>query len=214
MKLLGTASSLAAFRWDLLYLCSQLTADDRPGVVALAPAVETAMNDLETRQFAYEQARAATIKATALVAKRDKNRDRLILELGGVARATGRDTYSQLFPKHSPSVTAKLGMDAESEEVERIVGELGALESTHPLRKQYETTLSAAQTAFLAAKSALNAAEMTLKLERSHVQRCKADLDKLRLETHGKLLVLLTDKSDADSFYRPTSVPTDEAQVN
>lgn len=214
MKLLGTASSLAAFRWDLLYLCSQLTADDRTGVVALAPAVETGMNDLEARQFAYEQARTATIKAMALVAKRDKNRDRLILELGGVARATGRDTYTQLFPKHSPSVTAKLGMDAESEEVERIVGELGALGATHPLRLKYEKALSDAQTDFLVSRGQLASAEVALKLERSQVQRCKADLDKLRLETHGKLLVLLADKSDADSFYRPTSVATDDAQVN
>lgn len=214
MRLLGTASSSAAFRWDLLYLCSQLIADDRTGVVALAPAVETGMNVLETRQMAYDQAHAAVIKATAIVVKRDTNRDRLILELGGVARATGRGTYTQLFPKYSPSVTAKLGMDAESEEVERIVGELGSLGATHPLRLKYEKALSDAQTDFLVARGQLASAEVALKLERSQMQRCKEDLDKLRLETHGKLLALLADKSDADSFYRPTSTAPDEAAVN
>lgn len=214
MKLLGIASKLAAFQWDLVYLFSQLQTDERAGVAILAPPVEVAMQTLETRQIAYEEAQKAVIVATALVAKRDKVRDRLILELGGVARATGRETYTQLFPKYNPSQTTKLGMITESDEVTRILGELGTLAATHPLRLKYETPLSDAQADFTAALAQLEAAEVALKLERSQMQRCKIDVDKLRLETHGKLLALLADKAEADAFYRPTLRAADEAAVN
>jgi len=214
MKLLGIASKLAAFRWDLLYLFSQLESDERADVATLAAPVEVAMQTLESRQIAYDEAHKAVIVATALVAKRDKVRDRLILELGGVARATGRETYTQLFPKYNPSQTTKLGMDLESDEVTRILGELGTLAATHPLRSKYEMSLSDTQADFSAARAQLDAAEVALKLERSQMQRCKVDLDKLRLETHGKLLALLADKAEADAFYRPTLRAPDEAAVN
>jgi hypothetical protein len=214
MKLLGVASRPAAFRWDLLYLFSQLETDDRAGIATLAPPVEVAMQTLETRQIAYDEAQKAVIVATALVAKRDKVRDRLIVELGGVARATGREAYLQLFPRYNPSQTTKLGMDLETDEVTRILGELGTLPATHPLRLKYEKPLSDAEADFSAALAQFDAAEVALKLERSQMQRCKVDLDKLRLETHGKLLALLADKAEADAFYRPTLRAADEAAVN
>ncbi len=125
-----------------------------------------------------------------------------------------RATYKRLFPKYSPSQTAKLAMDEEPEEVQRILGEIGTLEATHSLRVQYATKLSQAQADVDAARAQLAAAEVALKLERSQMQRCKVDLDKLRLETHGKLLALLTDKSEADSFYRPTTRAPEEAMEN
>jgi len=211
MKIMGVASKSAAFQWELLYLFSQLSTDQRPVVAALAPPVESAMNTLDARIAAHEHARAAVVIATALLHKRDMARDGLILELGGVARATGRETYKQLFPKYSPSRTAKLAMDEETEEVQRILGEIATFAATHPLRVQYEAKLVAAQADVNAAKAQWAAAEVALKLERSQMQRCKVDLDKLRLETHGKLLALLADKSEADSFYRPTTRAPEEA---
>ena len=210
MKLLGASSSLATFRWDLLYLLSQLSTDERPGIATVATPVQTAMNDLEARRIAYEQAQASVIMASAMVAKRDKVRDRLILELGGIARATGRDTYSRLFPKFNPSQTAKLGVDAESAEVTRILGEMKLLDAGHPLRNGYESSLTNAQADLLLAKTQANEADVALTLERSQVQRCKLDLDKLRVETHGKLLALLADKNEADAFFRPTSPASEE----
>lgn len=211
MRNMGIASKSAAFQWELLYLFSQLSTDQRPGVAALAPPVESAMNSLDARMGAYDQARAAVVIATALLHKRDKARDGLILELGGVARATGHQTYKQLFPRYSPSQTAKLAVDAETEEVTRILAEIATFAATHPLRVQYEAKLMAAQADVDAAKGQLGAAEVALKLERSQMQRCKVDLDKLRLETHGKLVALLTDKTEADSFYRPTTRALEEA---
>jgi hypothetical protein len=210
MKLLGIASTLATFRWDLLYLLAQLTTDERVGVSDLAPPIETAMNVLETRRVAYEQTRAAAVIATAMVDKRDQRRDRLIIEMGGVARATGRHDYKRLFPKHSPSQTAKLGIDAQTVEVMRILGELEGFDTTHPLRTNYEARLQIAQKAFATAKTKSDETAVALSIERMQVQRCKVDLDKVRLETHGKLTALLADKNEADAFFRPTTREPEE----
>jgi len=210
MRLLGSDSSLAAFRWDFVYLLAQLTTDERPGVSDLAAPIENAIQATETRRLALEQAQAAAITASALVAKRDKGRDRLIVKMGGVARATDREVYERLFPKLNPSQTAKLGTDAETVEVTRILAEIKGLDAAHPLRMTYETNLEQAQAALAAAKSQSNAADMTLALERSHVTRCKQDWDKLRLETHGKLVALLADRTEADSFFRPAVNTSEE----
>ena len=40
MRLLGTKTTLAAFRWDLIYLSAQLVSDERPGVSELSPPVQ------------------------------------------------------------------------------------------------------------------------------------------------------------------------------
>ena len=204
MRLLGDGNGLKVFRWDLVYLLAQLVTDERVGVSDLAAPIETAMTVLETRRVAYEQAQTASVIATATVYKRDKRRDRLIIEMGGVARATGRDVYTRLFPKLSPSQTAKLGIQAQTVEVMRILGELKGLDPSHPLRTKYETTLQNAQAALATAKKNAEDADVALSIERMQVQRCKADLDKVRLETHGKLTALLTDKNEADAFFRPT----------
>lgn len=203
MKSLGTNRSLGIFQWDLLFLYSQVSTDERPGVAALAPSIQAAMQEAESRRIAAEEAQAAVVVASANLIKRDKQRDRLLLALGGTARATSRTTYKRLFPKHSPSETTKLSIDAESTEVLRILGEMKTLESTDALRTSYEADLTDAQGALTLAKSNADSAELALTLERSNVQQCKMDLDKLRIETHGKLLALLGDKGEADTFFRP-----------
>lgn len=180
-----------------------LSTDERPGVAALAPSIQAAMQQAESRRIAAEEAQAAVVVASANLIKRDKQRDRLLLQLGGTARATAPTTYKRLFPKHSPSETAKLSIDAESTEVLRILGEMKTLESTDPLRTSYEADLTDAQGALTLAKSNADSAELAWTLERSNVQQCKMDLDKLRIETHGKLLALLGDKGEADTFFRP-----------
>lgn len=143
MRLLGAASSLATFRWDLIYLLAQLTTDDRAGVSSLAGPVEAAIGDLDGRRTAFEQAQAAAVIASAMVAKRDKGRDRLIVEMGGLTRATERDVYKRFFPKLNPSKTAKLGIDAETVEVTRILGEMKGLDAAHPVRLGYEALRAA-----------------------------------------------------------------------
>jgi hypothetical protein len=203
MRLLGIDGSLGMFKWDFVYLLAQLTTDERPGIPALAGPIESAMNDVEVRRGALEQAQSTAVMTTALVAKRDKGRDRLIIKMGGVARATDRDVYERLFPKLSPSQTTKLGTDAETTEVTRILAELKGLEATHPVRTAYESSLTDAQAAVALAKSQADAAEIALTLERSHVTRSKQEWDKLRLETHGKLVALLGDKTEAEAFFRP-----------
>jgi hypothetical protein len=87
MKVFGVKRSLDSFRWDLLYLLSQLSSDKRADVAALALPVETAMNQLNVRRLAAEQAQADAIMAAALVVKRDGLRDQLLVEMGGVALA-------------------------------------------------------------------------------------------------------------------------------
>ncbi len=202
MRHLGP-SSLATFWWDLTYLLAQLSTDERPGIADLALPVETAMNVLRARRAEYEKKQEDAVIAQATVGKRDKGRDRLLLQMGGVARATGKNVYARLFPKLSPSRTAKLGVDAESVEVLRILAELKNIEATHPVRVGYEVPLQDAQAALEAAKKQADDAELALAVERSEVEQCKVDMDRVRLETHGKLIALLADKDEVEAFFRP-----------
>lgn len=210
MRLLGPSSSLSSFRWDLVYLLAQLTTDERAGVADLAQPIQSALDQLAAERAAFEEDEDEAVIATALLNKRDRKRDRLVVELGGVARATAREVYAGLFPKHNPSQTAKLGFDAESVEIVRILGELGSLDADHPLRGAYETNLQGAQAELDQAKTKSDEAGSTLALRRTHVERFKMKLDQLRLETHARLIVLLKDKAEAESFFRPTNVAPSE----
>jgi hypothetical protein len=213
MKLLGTRTSLSTFKWDFVYLLAQLTTDERPGIAAVAAPVQLAMDELEVRRLAFQQAQSAAIVTGALVDKRDQGRDRLILKMGGVARATDRPLYQQLFPKRSPSKIARLGIDAQSVEMLRILGELKKLAAAHPFRVTYEPQLQAAQLSLANAKTQDNDAELALTLERSNVLQYKIAADKLRLETHGKLVALLVDRAEADAFFQPNGPSVEKSNA-
>ncbi|UQA55740.1 hypothetical protein [Polyangium aurulentum] len=210
MRLLGPSGSLPSFRWDLIYLAAQLSTDERPGIADLASPIQSALDQLDAERAAFEDDEDQAVIATALLHKRDRKRDRVVVELGGVARATAREVYAGLFPKHNPSQTAKLGFDAESMEIVRILGELGSLHADHPLRGAYEKDLQGAQVQLEQAKAKADQADTALALRRTHIERFKLKLDQLRLETHGKLLVLLKDKAEAESFFRPTTAAPSE----
>ncbi|MEO5731218.1 MAG: hypothetical protein ABI134_05385, partial [Byssovorax sp.] len=137
MRLLGHKASLASFRWDLIYLIAQLLGDERPGVSALAPAVQQCLKQLEDGRAIYEQAEDAVVVASALLDKRDRRRDKVLIAAGGVARSTDIDIYRTLFPTLNPSLTADLGIAAESAAVDRILRELGKLPADNLLRVLY-----------------------------------------------------------------------------
>jgi hypothetical protein len=211
MRLLGNTSSLSTFRWDLIYLLAQLVSDDRPGVSDLAAPIQKRLAEIAARRASQEEAENGAITAGALLVKKDRRRDGILLEAGGVSRATFKEVYATLFGKYSPSETARLGVDAESAEVKRILGEMGKLPDKHPIRLAYEGDLAAAEAAVEKAVKLDSDAETTLALERSETLRFKMALDEDRLATHGQLVVLLKSKQEADAFFRPTkSAPGEE----
>lgn len=212
MRMLGTKPSLPAFRWDLLYLLAQLTADKRPEIKALAPKVQTMIDAHKAGRETFEGAQDMAVIAAAILRKEDKSRDDRLVEMGGVARSVAKDVYQTLFAKFSPSIAARLPLKAEAAEVKRILGELGKLEATHPLRVSYEKSILEAETQVAAAGVKNDDAITQLALERSQIERLKHSIDKGRLEVHGQLLAILKDKDEADSFFRPTtSAPGEES---
>lgn len=212
MRMLGFKASLQTFRWDLVYLRAQTITDERPEVKALAVPVEGLLSQIAAERDALEKAEDAAIVAAALVNKRDRSRDEVLVEAGGVARATDRAVYEVLFPSHSPTATARLGVAAESAQVSRILGELAKLPADHPLRKEYESELQDAEAAVKSAVAQNDDAATALALQRSQIDRFKLAMDKARLETHGQLVALLKDKAAAESFFRPTTrSPSEEA---
>lgn len=213
MRLLGNNSSLSTFRWDLIYLLAQLLSDDRPGVSDLAAPIQKRLDELATRRTKQEAAEDWAITAGALVVKRDRRRDGVLVEAGGVARAAHKQVYATLFPRYNPSQTARLGVEAESAEVTRILSEMGKLPDQHPIRVAYEDELSKAETAVAKAVHVDGDATTALALERSETLRFKMALDEDRLTTHGQLVVLLKSKAEADAFFRPTrSAPGEEEE--
>lgn len=210
MRLLGYKTTLAAFRWDLIYLIAQLVSDERPGVSALAPPLQDLLTRLNDERTTYEQAQDAVVLAGALLDKKDLRRDELLVEAGGVARATDLDVYKILFPKLNPSVTARLGIDAESAHIDRILGELAKLPADNNLRLTYEQELTEVEALVKTASATSDQAATAFALQRSQIDRFKLQIDQQRLTIHGNLLILLKSKAAADAFYRPTSTPPGE----
>lgn len=212
MRMLGHTATLAAFRWDLVYLLAQLLSDERKGVPELAPAVQDFLQQIADQRAAFEQAEDEEIVAAALLNKKDKRRDAVIIEAGGIARASDKDVYKILFPRLNPSLTARLGIDEESAEVRRILGEVGKLAIDHPIRVAYEQELADVEKAVRDAAAQSEQAVTALALQRSQLDRFKLTVDQMRLTTHGSLVVVLKNKAEADAFYRPTSnAPGDAA---
>jgi hypothetical protein len=210
MRLLGTKTPLAAFRWDLIYLIAQLVSDDRPGVADLAPPVQAHLAQIDAERGAYEQAEDAVVVTGALLDKKDRRRDKALIEAGGVARATDADVYKTLFPKLNPSLTARLGIEAESTEIARILGELAKLPPDSLLRLTYEQELTESEALVKIAGAQSNQAITAFALQRSQIDRFKLTIDQQRLATHGSLLTLLKSKAEADAFYRPTGTAPGE----
>ena len=210
MRLLGTKTSLAAFRWDLIYLSAQLVSDERPGVSELAPPVQALLTQADAERAAYEQAEDAVIVAGALVDKKDSRRDKVLIAAGGVARASDPEVYTRLFPRLNPSGTARLGVAAESTQIGRILGELAKLPADSALRLSYEKPLTDAEALLKTASKQSDQAATSFALQRSQLERFKLELDQQRLVTHGRLLVLLKSKAEADAFFRPTTTPPGE----
>lgn len=210
MRLLGYKTSLAAFRWDLIYLIAQLVSDERPGVGDLAPPLQDLLTRLNDERTTYEQAQDAVVVAGALLDKKDARRDQLLIEAGGVARATELEVYKTLFPRLNPSLTARLGIEAESVHIDRILGELGKLPTDNSLRVNYEQEMTEVEALVKAASKTSDQAATAFALQRSQIDRFKLQVDQQRITTHGSLLVLLKSKAEADAFYRPTSNPPGE----
>jgi hypothetical protein len=110
-------------------------------------------------------------------------------------------------------LTARLGVDAESTEIDRILGELAKLPADSALRLSYEKPLTEAEALLKTASKQSNQATTSFALQRSQLERFKLELDQQRLVTHGSLLVLLKSKAEADAFFRPTSTPPGEPAV-
>jgi hypothetical protein len=205
MRMLGMKASWHVHRWDLVYLIAELLGDERPDVKALATPVQTCLGKLVAGRAALEQAEDMVIVASALVNKRDKRRDKLLIQTGALSRVSDKAVYATLFPKHNPSATGRLKIDAESAEISRILGELAKLPADHLVRVTYEKGLGDAEKALREAAGQSDDAVTALALQRSEMGRLKLEVDQQRLKTHGQLLTLLTDKAEADSFYRPTT---------
>jgi len=205
MRLLGHGASLAAFRWDCVYLLARLLADDRQDVKALGAAAKDMLDQVGQERAALEAVEDNAVIASALLGNADKARDKVLIAMGGVARAMDKPTYAVLFPKLNPSRTARLTVAEESTEIARILAELAKLPADHALRVGYESELAGAESATKTAAAQQNQAAVALSIQRSQMGRFKLGIDKGRLEIHGHLVALLKDKADADSFFRPTS---------
>ncbi|MFO0587285.1 MAG: hypothetical protein U0441_07095 [Polyangiaceae bacterium] len=210
MRVFGGKASIETFRWDFVYLAAQTLSDKRQDVLALAPSIQAKLGEIKTERDALEAAEDQEIFATALLNKRDRARDEVLVVAGGVTRNQDKALYQTLFGKLSPSETAKLGLDAESKEVARILGEIGKLPANHPIRVTYEADITSSEAELKTAKTGSDAADTALALQRSQMFRFKLDLDKFRVELHGKLLALLKDKEEANSFFRPTKLSPEE----
>jgi hypothetical protein len=210
MKQLGTDASLTAIRLDLVFLHASLLADEKADVQALATPIGTLLEQLRAERDVFERAQDAAVVTSARQGRRDSSLDRLVVTFGGVTRALSPKLYDVFFGALSPSGVARAKTSREIAEVQRILGELARLEPADPLRT-YESPLRAALASLQAADTASEQTDTALSLARSRLVQFKLRVDRVRVETHGKLLVLHGDKSLAEEYFRKsTRAPEDE----
>lgn len=215
MRFLGPKSTLATFRWDLIYLFASLNAEEENlEIKSLAPLVLDLFHHLQTERAAFEEAENMLVVAFALRSRRDRKVDAKTLAIGGVARATDKAVYGRLFPTANPTQVTKMALDRQLQENKRIAKELGDLPVDHPLRAQYAVGLDEDIAALEKADETVDEAEVSLALARSKVRQMKLHIDKQRLDVHAKLLQLLGDKKAADSFFRPSATTPGEADTD
>lgn len=213
MKLLGTSATVATIRYDLVYLHASLLSDDDPAVQALAVPIDQRVTALRDERDVYERAEDAVVVLAARRSKRDTALDTCVVTFGGVARAMNKGLYRTFFPTLSPSQTARQKLSREVSEVKRILGELARLPATHALRVSYEAQMRALVEALEAAMRQSEEVDVALALARSRLDQFKLRVDELRVETHGRLLVILKDKDAADVYFRPTTRSPEDAEA-
>lgn len=214
MRLLGLRATLETIRYDLVYLKSALAEDTPPDIAALAPPIEALHVEWRAERELFESAEDADVIMAAKRSKKDKKLDKTVLSLGGVARALDSNIYLQLFPKLSPSDTARAALGVETVEVQRIVGELGELPADNALRLEYHSVLATDLDLLRAAMKQREEVGVALMLARSRLDKFKLKVDRMRVETHGKLQAILGSRSEADAFFRPTTRSPGEEAVS
>jgi hypothetical protein len=205
MRLIGPKGAVPSFKWDFIYLLAGLLADNRAEVNALAAGVEAIIAELRQERDAFEDAEDHVVVTAAKRDRRDETIGRRVVQLGGVARSMDKDLYTRLFSSLAPSDIARLVLEKEVLEHDRLLGELALEPADHPVRSAYEAVLINDLNELREAIKASNNAEVSLKLARSRLRMFKLKMDTLRVETHGKLQALLGSRKEADSFFRPVS---------
>jgi hypothetical protein len=203
MRLIGPKGTVPTFRWDLIYLVASLLADNRGEVVALAAPVEALLAELRQERDTFEKSEDLAVLMLAKRERKDETIGRRVVELGGVARAVDKNLYARLFPAQAPSDIAKLGLDKQVLEHDRLIGELAQAPADHPVRVAYEAALISDLGELREAMKASNGADVSLKLGRSRLRAFKMKVDTVRVETHGRLQALLGSRKEADTFFRP-----------
>lgn len=212
MKMLGTDVSLHTVRLDLVFLHASLLADDRAEIQALAGGIGVLLEQLRTERELYERAEDAAVVMTARQQRRDNSLDRLVLTFGGVLRSVNARLYELFFPTLSPSGVGRASLERELTEVTRILGELARLPADDAQRVAYEAPLRSTLDALEAAHTSSEQADTALTLASSRVAQFKHRVDRVRVETHGRLLTLLGDKKTAGEFFRPTTASPSAAE--
>jgi hypothetical protein len=203
MRLIGPKGAVASFRWDIIYLVASLLADDRAAVKALAIPVEAILEEIRQERDTFEKAEDHVVVTAAKRDRKDEAIGRRVVALGGVARSMDKNLYARLFPSQTPSDIAKLGLEKQVLEHDRLIGELALEPADHPVRVAYEASLISDLNDLRESIKASDNADVALKLARSRLRMFKMKMDTLRVETHGKLQALLGSRKEADTFFRP-----------
>jgi hypothetical protein len=204
MKQLGTDASLTSIRLDLVFLHASLLSDEQPEVQVLATPIGALIEQLRTERDVYERAQDAAVVTTARQGRRDATLDRLVVTFGGVARSVSPRLYDVFFAALSPSGVARAKTSREIAEVQRILGELARLDASDPL-KTYEAPLRSALAALQASDTASEQTDTALALARSRLVQFKLRVDRVRVETHGKLQVVHGDRKLAGEYFRSST---------
>jgi len=187
MKVLGLTTSLRIFDLDLLFTASQLRASGDTELDTFAASALEQRGSIRDLRLKYEDIEDLETIIMARKTFADIARDTTLVRLGKFMDSLDTGLRQRIMDK-SPSTTARLPQDKETQAIDDILRRIAALDAAHPVRISYEQTLAQENEAFKNISEEVGDLHDKYIDARTAIRQAKVDADSFRNSLYGQLV--------------------------
>jgi hypothetical protein len=198
MHALAATLSIRGYQLDLVYLNATLQA---AGHNDLARPVQDKISALKHQRAELERAEELEVVASAAVAGRDLTLEEIFKNAAAHVKAHHPEDYDHFFPKRASSVTES-ALRAEIQAVRTLATNFSTLPADDATRVEFTPKLTRGAEELEQAITQKDTVLQNFALVRNSLDRVRAEVNALRLETHAQLVHRTHDKKVADHFFR------------
>lgn len=216
MRLIPMSYSLDYFTDDLIYTDSLLNAN--PITASLSESAKNFIGKCEDTSVKIRQISHERMSASALLSYADFSADHAIksfsLELLNVVEGNRKSEKFQKYFKISPSMTTKLPLNEEINEIDRIISEIKR--ETDERLKSHQTVLENSKENLKKCIDDLNKVEVLYQNAMQDVIALKSNINRLRLGLYAELLSIATEnnlpRAWAETFFHSTKAASEKQE--